>query len=103
MDPANTDEALREVALDIEEGADMIMVKPGMPYLDICARVKETFGMPTFAYQVSGEYAMIMAAVGRGWLDHDRAMMESLMAFKRAGASGVLSYFAPAAARLLRE
>jgi porphobilinogen synthase len=103
MDPANTDEAMREVELDLLEGADMVMVKPGMPYLDIVRRVHERFGVPTFAYQVSGEYAMIMAAVGRGWLDHDRAMMESLMAFKRAGASGVLSYFAPAAARLLRE
>jgi porphobilinogen synthase len=103
MDPANTDEAMREVELDLLEGADMVMVKPGMPYLDIVRRVHERFGVPTFAYQVSGEYAMIMAAVARGWLDHDRAMMESLMAFKRAGASGVLSYFAPAAARLLRE
>ena len=95
MDPGNTDEALREVALDIEEGADMIMVKPGLPYLDIVARVKEAFGMPTFAYQVSGEYAMIMAAAQNGWLDGERAMMESLIAFKRAGADGVLTYFAP--------
>jgi porphobilinogen synthase len=103
MDPANTDEALREVALDIEEGADMVMVKPGLPYLDIVARVKETFGMPTFAYQVSGEYAMIMAAAQTGWLDGERALMESLTAFKRAGADGVLTYFAPRAAELLRR
>ncbi len=102
MDPANSDEALREVALDLGEGADMVMVKPGLPYLDIIRRVHERFGVPTFAYQVSGEYAMIMAAVQNGWLDHDAAMLESLMAFKRAGAAGVLSYFAPAAARLLR-
>ena len=103
MDPANTDEALREVALDIEEGADMIMVKPGMPYLDIVARVKETFGMPTFAYQVSGEYAMIMAAANNGWLDGERAMMESLTSFKRAGADGILTYFAPRVAEKLRS
>ncbi len=103
MDPANTDEALREVELDLLEGADMVMVKPGMPYLDVLRRVHERFGVPTFAYQVSGEYAMIMAAVERGWIDHDRAMMESLIAFKRAGAAGVLTYFAPAAARLLRS
>ncbi len=102
MDPANSDEALSEVALDLAEGADMVMVKPGLPYLDIVRRVKDRFGVPTFAYQVSGEYAMIMAAVGHGWLDHDRAMMESLLAFKRAGANGVLTYFAPAAARLLK-
>jgi porphobilinogen synthase len=102
MDPANTDEALREVELDIAEGADMVMVKPGMPYLDILRRVHETFGMPTFAYQVSGEYAMIMAAAGNGWLDGDKAMMESLIAFKRAGAAGVLSYFAPKVAQKLR-
>jgi len=102
MDPANTDEALREVALDLAEGADMVMVKPGMPYLDIIRRVHERFGVPTFAYQVSGEYAMIMAAARNGWIDQDRAMLESLLAFKRAGASGVLTYFAPAAARLLR-
>jgi porphobilinogen synthase len=101
MDPANSDEALREVALDIAEGADMVMVKPGMPYLDIVRRVKDTFGMPTFAYQVSGEYAMLQAAAQNGWLDGDRVMMESLMAFKRAGADGVLTYFAPAAAKLL--
>ncbi len=103
MDYGNTDEALREVALDIEEGADMIMVKPGLPYLDIVSRVKETFGMPTFAYQVSGEYAMLSAAVQNGWLDGERAMMESLTAFKRAGADGVLTYFAPRAAELLRR
>jgi porphobilinogen synthase len=101
MDPANGDEALREVALDLDEGADMVMVKPGMPYLDIVRRVRERFGVPTFAYQVSGEYAMIMAAVRNGWLDHDRAMMESLIAFKRAGCAGVLTYFAPAAAAVL--
>jgi porphobilinogen synthase len=94
MDPANSDEALREVELDIAEGADMIMVKPGLPYLDILYRVKEAFAVPTFAYQVSGEYAMIMAAVGNGWLDGDKAIMESLIAFKRAGADGVLTYFA---------
>ena len=101
MDPANTNEALREVELDLEEGADMVMVKPGLPYLDIIRRVKDTFGAPTFAYQVSGEYAMIQAAALNGWLDGDKAMMESLTAFKRAGADGVLTYFAPrAAARL---
>jgi porphobilinogen synthase len=103
MDPGNSDEALREVALDIEEGADMIMVKPGLPYLDIVARVKEAFGMPTFAYQVSGEYAMIMAAAENGWLDGERAMMESLIAFKRAGCDGVLTYFAPRVAEKLRS
>jgi porphobilinogen synthase len=103
MDPANGDEALREVELDLLEGADMVMVKPGMPYLDILRRVHERFAVPTFAYQVSGEYAMIMAAVRNGWLDHHRAMLESLLAFKRAGAAGVLTYFAPEAARLLRE
>jgi porphobilinogen synthase len=102
MDPANTDEALREVELDLIEGADMVMVKPGLPYLDVVRRVREKFGAPTFAYQVSGEYAMIAAAAQNGWLDHDRAMMESLLAFKRAGANGVLTYFAPAAASLLR-
>jgi porphobilinogen synthase len=101
MDPANTDEALREVELDLLEGADMVMVKPGLPYLDIIRRVRERFEVPTFAYQVSGEYAMIMAAVQNGWLDHDRAMMEVLTSFKRAGCNGVLSYFAPAAAKLL--
>ena len=103
MDPANTDEALREVELDIAEGADMVMVKPGLPYLDILARVKETFGMPTFAYQVSGEYAMIMAAAGNGWLDGDKAMTESLIAFKRAGADGVLTYFAARIAEKLKK
>jgi len=102
MDPANTDEALREVELDLAEGADMVMVKPGMPYLDIIRRVKDTFGAPTFAYQVSGEYSMLMAAVNNGWLDGDKAMMESLMCFKRAGADGVLTYFAPRAAEKLR-
>ena len=102
MDPGNSDEAMREVALDIEEGADMIMVKPGLPYLDIVARVKDTFGMPTFAYQVSGEYAMIMAAAQNGWLDGERAMIESLIAFKRAGADGVLTYFAPRVAEKLK-
>ena len=103
MDPANSDEALREVEMDIAEGADMVMVKPGMPYLDIVRRVKETFGMPTFAYQVSGEYAMIMAAANNGWLDGDKAMMESLLAFKRAGADGVLTYFAVRAAEKLKK
>ena len=103
MDPGNTDEALREVALDIEEGADMIMVKPGMPYLDIVQRVKETFAMPTFAYQVSGEYAMIMAAAQNGWIDAEKAMIESLVAFKRAGADGVLTYFAPRVAEKLKQ
>jgi porphobilinogen synthase len=103
MDPGNSDEALREVALDIEEGADMIMVKPGLPYLDICRRVKETFAMPTFAYQVSGEYAMIMAAAQNGWLDGERAMVESLIAFKRAGCDGVLTYFAPRVAETLKQ
>jgi porphobilinogen synthase len=103
MDPGNSDEAMREVALDIEEGADMIMVKPGMPYLDIVRRVKETFAMPTFAYQVSGEYAMIMAAAQNGWLDGERAMFESLTAFKRAGADGVLTYFAPRVAEKLKQ
>lgn len=101
MDSANSDEALREVALDLAEGADMVMVKPGMAYLDIVRRVKERFAAPTFAYQVSGEYAMIMAAVGNGWLDHERVVLESLMAFKRAGADGILTYFAPFAAELL--
>ena len=101
MDPGNSDEALREVALDIAEGADMVMVKPGMPYLDIVRRVKDEFRVPTFAYQVSGEYAMLKAAAERGWLDHDAVMMESLGAFKRAGADGVLTYFALEAARAL--
>lgn len=103
MDPGNSDEALREVALDIAEGADMVMVKPGLPYLDIVRRVKDEFRVPTFAYQVSGEYAMLKAAAANGWLDHDAVMMESLLAFKRAGADGVLSYFALDAARLLRQ
>ena len=103
MDPGNSDEALREVAIDIAEGADMVMVKPGLPYLDIVRRVKDQFGVPTFAYQVSGEYAMLKAAAQNGWLDHDRVMMESLLAFKRAGADGVLTYFARDAARLLQN
>jgi len=102
MDPGNSDEALREVALDLAEGADMVMVKPGMPYLDIVRRVKDEFRVPTFAYQVSGEYAMLKAAAANGWLDHDLVMMEALLAFKRAGADGVLTYFALDAARLLR-
>lgn len=101
MDPGNGDEALREVAMDIAEGADMVMVKPGMPYLDVVRRVKDAFGVPTFAYQVSGEYAMIKAASANGWLDHDAVMMESLLAFKRAGADGILTYFAMDAARKL--
>jgi porphobilinogen synthase len=101
MDPANSDEAIREVALDIEEGADMVMVKPGMPYLDIVRRVKEELGYPTFAYQVSGEYAMIKAAGQNGWINEEAVMMESLLAFKRAGADGILTYFARDAARLL--
>ncbi|PWE50431.1 porphobilinogen synthase [Thioclava sp. NG1] len=101
MNPGNSDEALRLVARDLSEGADMVMVKPGMPYLDICHRVKEQFGVPTYAYQVSGEYAMIMAAVQNGWLDHKKVMLESLMSFRRAGCDGVLTYFAPEAAKLL--
>jgi porphobilinogen synthase len=101
MDPANTEEALREVALDLDEGADMVMVKPGLPYLDIVRRVSETFGVPTLAFQVSGEYAMIEAAAANGWIDGDRVMLESLMAFKRAGAAGVVTYFAPRAAEAL--
>jgi porphobilinogen synthase len=101
MDPANADEALREVEMDLAEGADLVMVKPGMPYLDVLRQVKDTFAVPTFAYQVSGEYAMIMAAAGNGWLDGDKAMMESLTAFKRAGADGILTYFAPRAAERL--
>jgi porphobilinogen synthase len=103
MDPANSDEALREVALDLAEGADVVMVKPGLPYLDIVRRVKETFGVPVFAYQVSGEYAMLVAAAERGFLDRERAVLESLIAFRRAGASGVLTYFAREAALLLRK
>ena len=102
MNPANSDEAIRLVARDLAEGADMVMVKPGMPYLDICHRVKEAFGAPTFAYQVSGEYAMIQAAAQNGWIDGEKAMVESLLAFKRAGCDGILTYFAPAVARLLR-
>jgi porphobilinogen synthase len=102
MNPGNSDEALRLVARDLSEGADMVMVKPGMPYLDICRRVKDAFGAPTFAYQVSGEYAMIRAAAQNGWIDGEKAMMESLLAFKRAGCDGILTYFAPAAARYLR-
>ena len=103
IDPANRETALRSVARDIEEGADMVMVKPGLPYLDIVREVRDRFEVPTFAYQVSGEYAMIQAAAQNGWLDHDKVMLESLMAFKRAGCDGVLTYFAPAAARLLNE
>jgi porphobilinogen synthase len=103
MDVANTDEALREVALDLAEGADMVMVKPGLPYLDVVRRVKEAFGVPTFAYQVSGEYAMLAAAAQHGWLDRDRTILETLLAFKRAGADGILTYFALDAARLLRR
>ena len=103
MDPGNSDEALREVSLDIAEGADMVMVKPGMPYLDIVRRVKDEYKAPTFVYQVSGEYAMLKAAAANGWLDHDAVMLETLLAFKRAGADGVLTYFALDAARLLRN
>ncbi|MGH8546398.1 MAG: porphobilinogen synthase, partial [Gammaproteobacteria bacterium] len=102
MDPANAEEALREVALDIAEGADMVMVKPGMPYLDILYRVKQAFGVPTFAYQVSGEYAMILAAARNGWLDEKAVILESLTAFKRAGADAILSYFAKHVAVLLK-
>ena len=102
MDPANVDEAVQEVAMDLEEGADLVMIKPGMPYLDVIRRVKDTFGVPTFAYQVSGEYAMLKAAAANGWLDGDKCMMESLLAFKRAGADGILTYFALDAARLLK-
>jgi porphobilinogen synthase len=103
MDPGNSNEALREVALDLSEGADMVMVKPGMPYLDIVRRVKEEFKVPTFAYQVSGEYAMIKAATQNGWLDHDKTMMEALLCFKRAGADGVLTYFARDIARYIKQ
>ena len=103
MDPANTDEAIRETALDIEEGADMVMVKPGMPYLDVIRRIKDRFAMPTFAYQVSGEYAMMKAAVQNGWLDNDKAVLESLLCFKRAGADGILTYAAVEAAKLLKS
>jgi porphobilinogen synthase len=101
MDPANTDEALRECAMDVAEGADMLMVKPGLAYLDIVRRVKDAFGLPTYAFQVSGEYAMLMAAAKNGWLDEERAILETLMSFKRAGADGVITYFAPRAAELL--
>jgi len=101
LDPANSDEAMREIALDVQEGADMIMVKPGLPYLDIVYRAKQTFGLPTFAYQVSGEYAMLQAAIGNGWLDGRKAVLEALLAFKRAGADGILTYFAPQAAEAL--
>jgi porphobilinogen synthase len=103
MDPGNIDEALREVAADLREGADMVMVKPGMPYLDVLRRVKDAFRVPTFAYQVSGEYAMLKAAAATGWLDHDKVMMETLLGFKRAGADGILTYFALAAAKLLNQ
>ena len=103
MDPANSDEAIREVSLDISEGADMVMIKPGMPYLDIVHRIKDAFGYPTYVYQVSGEYAMLKAAANNGWLDHDAVMMESLIAFKRAGADGILSYLALEASRLLKK
>jgi porphobilinogen synthase len=103
MNPANSDEALRLIERDLREGADMVMVKPGMPYLDICRRVKDSFGVPTYAYQVSGEYAMICGAAAHGWIDGDRAMMEAMMGFKRAGCDGVLTYFAPKIARLLND
>ena len=103
MDPANSDEALQEVALDLEEGADMVMVKPGMPYLDIVRRVKDRFGVPTYVYQVSGEYAMLMAAAGNGWLDERAVVMESLLACKRAGADGILTYFAKRVAAWLKQ
>jgi porphobilinogen synthase len=103
MDPANADEALREAEADILEGADMLMVKPGLPYLDILARLKDAFGMPTFAYQVSGEYSMIEAAARKGWIDGEQAMLESLIAFKRAGADGILTYFAPRVAERLTK
>ncbi len=103
MDPANTDEALREVAQDLEEGADMVMVKPGMPYLDIVRRVKEQFGVPTYAYQVSGEYAMLKAAIQNGWLAEEACVLEALLSFKRAGADGILTYFALDAAEWLRK
>ena len=103
QDPGNSNEAMRLIERDLQEGADMVMIKPGMPYLDICRRVKDTFGVPTFAYQVSGEYAMIQAAAQNGWIDGEKAMLESLMAFKRAGCDGILTYFAPAVAKLLRE
>ena len=103
MDPANTDEALHEVALDIQEGADMVMVKPGLPYLDVVRRVKDEFGVPTYAYQVSGEYAMLQAAIANGWLDGGKVVLESLLAFKRAGADGILTYYAIEAAKMLKR
>jgi porphobilinogen synthase len=103
MDPANSDEAIREIALDIEEGADMVMVKPGMPYLDIIRRVKDEFGLPTFAYQVSGEYAMLKAASINGWLDEKQVILESLLAFKRAGSDAILTYFAKSVAEWLQD
>ena len=103
MDPANSNEALHEIALDIQEGADMVMVKPGLPYLDIVRRVKDEFGVPTYAYQVSGEYAMLQAAIQNGWLDGDKVILESLLAFKRAGADGILTYYAIEAAKQLRR
>ncbi|MEL6338088.1 MAG: porphobilinogen synthase, partial [Pseudomonadota bacterium] len=102
MDPANGNEAMAMIGRDLSEGADMVMVKPGLPYLDICRRVKDDFGVPTFAYQVSGEYSMLRGAMGNGWLDEDRGIIESLMAFRRAGCSGILTYFALDAARLIR-
>ncbi|MEL7116795.1 MAG: porphobilinogen synthase, partial [Pseudomonadota bacterium] len=102
MDPGNSDEALRLVARDLDEGADMVMVKPGMAYLDICRRVKDTFGVPTYAYQVSGEYAMLKGAAANGWLNGEKVMFESLLAFKRAGCDGILTYFAPEVARLMK-
>lgn len=103
MDPANSDEALRLVERDLNEGADMVMVKPGMPYLDICRQVKDAYGVPTYAYQVSGEYAMLMAASENGWLDGDKVIAESLLCFKRAGCDGILTYFAPRIATILNE
>ena len=103
MDPANSNEALHEVALDIAEGADMVMIKPGMPYLDVIRRVKDEFGVPTYAYQVSGEYAMLQAAISNGWLEADKVILESLLAFKRAGADGILTYFALEAAQQLQQ
>ena len=102
MDPANSDEALRQVARDISAGADLVMIKPGMPYLDICRRVKDKFGAPTYAYQVSGEYAMLQGAIENGWLDGDKVILESLMAFKRAGCDGILTYYAPYVAQKLK-
>jgi porphobilinogen synthase len=103
LDPSNATEAVRDAGLDVEEGADMLMVKPGLPYLDICRALKDTFGLPTFAYQVSGEYSMVKAAAANGYIDHDRVMLETLLAFKRAGCDGILTYFAPEAARLIAQ